>query len=251
MSDIKDILKHLEDSTYTFEVPLLSNKKKSIIFRPIKTKDQKKLVIQSVENETGFDQFKLLLEMLQNCMVKSKMKGADLYVEDFYWALIKLRAKSIGEELELTANCKHCNNKKNPIVINLENDIEIKYLGKSKDNVVKLTDNLVISLHHIRVEDMVKILYEKDKTKNKVNEVELGLASMIDTIELNEEIVEIESLEDKKTLLSELSEKQLQLFKKFLDKNAFGVSVTKKYKCLKCKKDNEVVIGGYEIISFF
>lgn len=261
MSKLNDVLKRMDEDTYVFSVPLLSNKNEEISFRPIKTKDQKKLIVEGQETASELQDFFVLIKLLDCCLIKNSIEIERMLVEDFFWLLINLRKKSLGEKIELFGNCLHCGGKKNPLVIDLDKDMKVNYLGKIKKNVIDVSPSLKFVLKFDTVGDMVNVLTEVEKEKKRKEDgelkecrysnIELSLAAMIESVELDEEIIDLETLEDKMKLVSELSSFQLAKFTDFIKANPFGLKINKKYKCRKCKKFNEVDIDGFDILDFF
>lgn len=252
MSKIDEVLNHIEENTYTFNIPLLSNKKEKIEFRPLKTKDQKLLAVEGGDGNTSkLENFMIMLKLLGGCIRKNKVKLGSVFLEDFYWMIINLRIKSLGNTLELFGTCEHCAKNKIPFTIDLEKDIEITYLDGIKNNQLKITDSLTLFLKHICLDDMLEILEKEENSDEDGNE--LSLAYMIDYIEFNEETIDVDTIETRMSLLNELSANQLEKFKEFLEENAFGMKVKKSFKCTdeKCGKETKVELEGFDIIDFF
>lgn len=256
-SKLDDVLKHLDEETYTFKVPLLSNKKEVIEIRPIKTKDQKILAVKKEEAETDLEKYILIIELLDACIVKNSIPLGNIPFEDFLWILINFRSRSFGEIVNISTNCKHCNYQKNSFNINLEKEREIIYLDKIKNAKIRVSSKLNIELGFVTLEDMLEILEFENEEAKKI----ATLASMIKQAEFDEEILEIDSLEDRIKLLENFSKVQLDEFEKFTEANSFGVKYKTKFNCGKldmekkliagCGKENEVELEGYDIIDFF
>jgi len=257
MSDIDKLLKQVQEETYTFKIPLLSDKNQEVEIRTIKTKDQKSLTVESQEVKNDIDKLVLLLKLLDKCIVKNSKPLGDMLFEDFLWLLIKLRSKSFGEEITLKSNCKHCTYDNNTVTINLEKDIIINYLENLQNKPIQLTPSITLSLGFITVNEALEILkfeLEEDKTI-------ATFATMIKQIELNEEILDINLLEEKMLFLEELSETDLEKFMTFLENNEFGLNIKTSFNCggkiiegkenNGCGRSNEVELNGFEIISFF
>ena len=261
MSKLDDVLKRMDEDTYIFSVPLLSNKNEEISFRPIKTKDQKKLIVEGQETTSELQDFFVLIKLLDCCLIKNSVEIEKMLVEDFFWLLINLRKKSLGEKVELFGNCLHCGGKKNPLVIDLDKDMKVDYLGEIKNNVIEISPSLKFVLKFDTVMDMVNVLTEisageekkerEEDSEEVYSHVELSLAAMIESVELDGEIIDLDTLQDKMKLVSELSSFQLEKFTDFIKDNPFGLKIKKKYKCRKCKKSNEVDIDGFDILGFF
>lgn len=251
MSKIDDVLNHMEETTYTFNVPLLSNKKEKIEFRPLKTKDQKLLAVEGADDNSKLENFIIMLKLLDGCIRKNKTPLETILLEDFYWLIINLRMKSLGNTLELFGTCEHCSKNKIPFVLDLEKDVEITYLNGIKDNELKISDKLTFFLKHICLEDMVEILKEEEDGNNEG--MELSLAYMIDYVEFDGEVIDTNDTDTKMSLMNELSANQLKKFKEFLETNAFGIKVKKGFICTneKCGKETKVELEGFDIIDFF
>ena len=251
MSNIDDVLNHMEDSTYTFKIPLLSNKNKKIEFRSLKTKDQKILAVEGEETKSEFENFMLLVKLLGKCVIKNDIALGSILLEDFFWLLINLRMKSLGDTIELFGTCKHCGTKKNAFKIDLSKDIDIKYLEELTDKEFKITDKLIFILKHVTLDDMMDILKAKDNDEN--DGIELSLAAMIDYVEFDEGVIDVKDMDTRLKLLNELSSAQLDKFKEFLNTNSFGIIVKQEFKCMnkKCGKTNKVELEGFDIIDFF
>lgn len=251
MSKIDDVLNHMDETTYTFNVPLLSNKKEIIEFRPLKTKDQKLLAVEGAESGGKLENFTLMLKLLGGCIRKNKIKLENILLEDFYWLIINLRIKSLGNTLELLGTCQHCDKNKIPFTLDIEKDIEITYLDGIKNNQVAISDKLTFFLKHICLEDMLEILIAERQSDKDGTELSLGY--MIDYIEFNDGVVDVDNDTTRSALMNELTAKQLEEFKRFIEENTFGVKLIKNFKCIneKCGKETKVELDGFDIIDFF
>ena len=249
-----DALKHMQENTYTFPVNLLSDKTKTIEIRSLKTNDQKIVAVEGSNTKNDFGNFTLVLKLLDTCIVKNDVKLSEMLVEDFFWLVIQLLMKSIGEQIDIEAGCKSCKAtkqlEKNLVVIDLENDIEINYLKKIKNNVVEISPKLKLILNHINVADMGEVI-ARTEIDDKERRMILSLAALIKEIEFDGTLIDIENFEQKEKLLGEMSRSQLNIIKKFLDDNRFGITVNKEYKCKNCGTVNFIKFDGFEIIDFF
>jgi len=261
MNDLEKILNHLEDTTYRFKVSLLSDEKKTVEFRPFRTEEQKILAVDKEEAKTDLDRFMVLSKLLAKCSLsKNTISLEDLTFQDYLWLLTNLRMKSLGERVVLKTNCKYCDFKENILTIDLEKDVVITPLKNLKEEIIEISKNLKFNLSHITMGDMVNILnYENDEDKQIAS-----LASMIQTVELNEEILELNDIESKIKILNKLTKTQLEKFSNFLTLNDFGFKFEASYICGEktsnpelqmenkgCGKENHAEIEGIDIIVFF
>lgn len=252
--NLDDVLDYIRENTYTFPVKLLSDQKKTVEIRSINTNDQKIIAVEGNEVSGEFGNFTLVLKLLDTCIIKNDYKISDMLVEDFFWVVIKLLMKSLGEQIDIMAGCKDCKpteyKKKNAVIIDLEKDIEITYLEKIKNNVIDISPKLKLILKHITVNDMAEILArvpEGDKEARML----FSLAALIKEIEFDEELIELEDFDQKEKILGEMTRDQLDKIKQFLDDNKFGIKVKKEYKCKNCECVNNINFDGFEIIDFF
>ena len=242
MSKIEGIIKELNTSDVTFTVPLLSNKKSSVTYRPMKVKDQKALLINTTD-ATYVEQINSLIDLLNGCIIKSSLKVKDFYIQDFVWLVLNLRTKSLGEAIEVSSVCKHCNVSNPGIKIDFEKNIKTKYLGKIKNHKVKINDDLTIFLTLSKIKNVIN-------KSEKSTDLDI-LVDEIDYLEYQDEIIDISS-EEKEELLDNLDSKYLAKFKKFMETNRFGVELIFDFECKneECKKSNHVEIKD-NILDFF
>lgn len=240
MSDNLEFNKILTElKEFTFRTTLLSDKKIEVEFRPIQVKDQKTLIVNS-DDESYANQIKALLQLFKSCVKKCSIQPENLYIQDFIWIIVNLRAKSIGEVINLIGTCLECHNKER-ITINIEKDIVPRYFDGYKNSLIEITPNLKLSLTLPKIKDLIK-----DKTDTP--EIDL-LADMIDIVEYEGNILTL-SFNEKLDLLNNLDIKYLEKFELFTKSNDFGVSVPIKFKCSKCQKENGTDIRE-NILSFF
>ena len=248
MSKIDELLKDLQQNTINFTIDLLSDPKKSIIFRPIKTKDQKIMSIEKAENDDvpNFEikNFESILKLVDTLLIKSPTPLGQISIPDFIWLLINIRAKSIGETIDLVAYCHKCKSKMD-FSIDVFKDI-IKTSPKSDINTkIKLTNKITIELGMIDVADLNNIMRVPNDNRNLVT-----MASLIKSVDFEGEVIDI-SLGEKVEIVEELSKEKIELINKYADESAFGVKLEKSYICPSCSHEGKYIFDSYEIISFF
>lgn len=248
MSKIDELLKDLQQNTINFTVELLSDPKKNFIFRPIKTKDQKIMSIEKAENDDieNFEikNFESILKLVDTLLIKSPTPLGQINIPDFIWLLINIRAKSIGEKIDLVAHCHKCKNKMD-FSIDVFKDI-IKFLPKSDvNNKIKLTNKIIIELGMLNVADLHNIMNSPNDSKDLIT-----MSSLIKMVDFDGEVIDV-TLDQKVEIINELSKDKLELINEYADDSSFGVKLEKKYTCPSCSHEGKYIFDSYEIISFF
>jgi len=134
--DLKNILsKHYPK----FETQIPSNKK-SVFFRPLIVKEEKKLL---TVQEFGTDKEKMncIVEVLEECFNYPDIKK--LTVTDIQYLFIKLRIVSIGNNVTPTLICPFTNEN---IKLNIDLDTIVVTPSKNKSNTIEISDKVSITL---------------------------------------------------------------------------------------------------------
>lgn len=248
MSNLDELLKELRSDNINFTIELLSDPKQSFTFRPIKTKDQKVVVVDKAENEDvqNFElkNFTSIIKLVDKLLIKSPVPFGQITVPDFIWLLINIRAKSIGESIDLVAPCHKCKTKMD-LHIDLYKDIKKIEPKKDINKLVKLSNNIVLHLGMIDVEDLHRLMSLPKDDKNI-----LSMASLIKKVEYQGEILDI-TMDAKIEIIGELHKEQIDKINSFADESAYGVKLEKEYVCPKCSNKGKFIFDSHEIISFF
>lgn len=245
MAKIDDILKDLEHNTITFNAPLISNPKATVTFRPLKTKDQKILIIdkEEVDNDE-IKNFDAIIKLLDAVITKCPVALGDLEIADFVWILLNIRAKSIGETLELVATCKNpeCK-KKNDLNFDIFKD-SIKEEIKEKHKIIKVNDNINVTLGILTLNDFRDILeYTPEDRPIAI------LAATIKSVEFMGEVVDLELI-SKIAIVSEFTKEVNDQISKFAEFSTKGIRLQKNIKCT-CGTESTYGFDTLEIIRFF
>ncbi len=238
--NLEEILQNLETHEYTFRTSLLSDKSIEVSFRPMKTKDQKVLLVNT-ENETYVNQLKGLAELIKSCIKKSKIKVEELFIQDFVWLVLNIRMRSLGESLDITGICTECSKRTPNLKIDLEKNIIAKYSSGLKNNIVAVTPDLKMVLTFPKVKHLLS-------KKSDAPVLDL-IADGIDYVEFKDKVVDLTS-EEKIDLLDKIDIKFITQFEKFEAENDFGVIIKFDFKCTHCGADNKIEVKE-NILSFF
>lgn len=144
-------------NTPTYELVLPSTGKK-IIYRPFLVKEHKVLLTMS-EAETE-EVSRIIRELVDVCTFK-KLDVNELPHFDVEYIFMFLRAKSIGETVDVLVNCE-CGEKIDT-TFNIE-DLEVVY-GSGHSNKIMINDEVGVELRYPKLDDVVSIFATNDNQK--------------------------------------------------------------------------------------
>ena len=90
-------------STPTYELELPSNEKK-IRYRPFLVKEEK-ILIMALESEDMKQISNAIVQILTECILTKNVKIAELSTFDIEYLFLNVRAKSVGETIEVNVTC--------------------------------------------------------------------------------------------------------------------------------------------------
>ena len=148
---------------------------------------------------------------------------------------------SVSNIIPLKSKCGHCE-VENDIVFDLDKVKLKKSRGHTKQ--VKIGDTMVIEMKYPKVNQIEKLLGEDAEEIYKVT------ADCIETIYHEDEVIEFQEspLEERLDFIEGFSTKHFAGIRNFYETMPTLLH-TIDFKCKACKKDNTVVIDGYE--NFF
>ena len=233
--------------TYNLVVPSTNE---TIKFRPFLVKEQKALLLAQQSEDA-----KVMLDTLKSIIktsVTSKIDIDSLSLFDIEYIFLKLRAKSVGEEIELALKCpeEHGSEEANKkamvnVKINIE-DIKIEQ-SPNHTNKIPLFNDVGVVMKYPSLETINKFQNVKSNDPSLVFDI---IAESIDYIYDNEELYYIkdQSKAEVREFIDNLTSDQFQKVQSFFDTMP-KLSHTLKYDCPVCGKHNEVKLEGLD--SFF
>ena len=125
-------------NTPTYELVLPSTNKK-IKYRPFLVREEKILII-ALESEDISQITSAVIEILNSCILSKGVKVEKLSTFDIEYLFLNVRAKSVGEQVEVNITCPDDGETTVQQVI----DIDAIKVKKNKDHkdTIKLDDNL-------------------------------------------------------------------------------------------------------------
>ena len=233
-------------NTPTYELTLPSNGKK-IKYRPFLVREEKILII-ALETEDLKQITKAVLDILDSCILTKGVTIQSLPSFDIEYLFLNVRAKSVGETIEITITCPDDN--ETTVNVNVDLDtIKVKKDRKHK-NTIKLDDSLSLKLRYPSMDSFIENNFESTEESNDVKNTLKMITSCIESI-YNEEESWSGSDSTQKELeefIEQLNTKQFQMIENFFSTMP-KLSHTIKVKNPNTNVESTVILEG--LAAFF
>lgn len=229
-------LPKIETPTYTLKVP---STEESIEYRPYLVSEEKILML-AMESKSTSEIFRSIKKIISKCTFE-KMNVDQLTTFDVEYIFLNLRARSVGEIVNLNLKCEECG-AKNEVEINL-NEVQVIWPEGSKDNKFLLNEKIGVEMRWPRLQDTISV-----NPKNESDEMNEGLriiAKCIKTIYDEDNVYSTDDYSDKEILsfIESLNHSQIEKIQNFLS-NIPVVEAKVEFDCLNCRHHNEIVVRG-------
>jgi hypothetical protein len=226
---------------------ILPSTERVIKYRPFLVKEEK-LLLTALEGGTGNEMPAAIKQIINNC-VQTELDVDNLSTFDIEYLFLRLRAKSVGEEVTIGLKPYPCGQndgklceKTTEVKINLE---EVKVTKNEKHtNKIMLDDKIGVVMNYPNSSSLEKI--EGDNFTVGMNLIKSSI-KMIFTAEQTHERDSFND-EDLNEFLDSLNSEQFQSIRQFFDTMP-KLSHTVKYTCSTCGEKKETTIEGLD--SFF
>jgi hypothetical protein len=232
-------------NTPTYELVLPSSNRK-VKYRPFLVREEKLLII-ALESEDLKQITTAVIDVLNSCILTKGTKVEKMATFDIEYLFLNVRAKSVGEQVEVNVICPD----DGETTVQMPIDIDAIKVQKNKEHrdIVKLDDDISLKLKYPSLTEFISSNFDADAT-NDVDTTMHMITSCIDIIYNAEESWKA----------SESTPKELQDFveqlntKQFKDIENFFNTMPKlshkiKVKNPKTEVESEVVLEG--LASFF
>ena len=226
---------------YTVALP---STQKQINMRPFLVREEKVLLIALVSND--IEQIsKAVKNIILDCYDLENLD--DLTVFDIEYLFLQLRAKSVGENMNLQIKCTQdeCDGM-TPIIINID-DIEI--INQNQDRIIILDDvnGIGVEMKYPSLELISGLDFE---AINQVDGVMELILKCIDGIFDNDNVYDLsnESADEIKSFIESLNNEQFRKIQQFF-MEVPAVYYKNTFDCNKCNANNEFELRGLN--SFF
>ena len=221
---------------YKILVPSLN---KEVTVRPFLVKEEKVLLI-ALESQDPQQIAMSMLDVVRGCII-DEIDASKLTGYDVEYLFLQLRAKSVGETTKVNLKCEKCQGE-------TEVDIDltkIKMSGQTKDNQIKITDNITVEMQHPTFSSMMR------------NEKALGTNTTEQAFALIKESVVCVMTEEERIPMSETRHEEFQEFLESMTQEQFGrvreyvesipkLTHTAGYTCSHCNAKNEMLLEGMQ-----
>jgi len=229
-------------AVYTLKVP---SSGKTIKYRPFLVKEQKALLIAQ-QSEDSTIMLDTLKSLISHC-VQEKIELEELAMFDLEYIFSQIRAKSVGETVDLILRCDTCEDEKAKVKVTVDLTQLIVETPEGHTRNIKLYDDVGVIMKYPSL-DLVKEL--ENLSTDDVQAVFEVVVKSIDTIYAGEEIhyAKEYTKEEMNEFLDSLTQDQFKKIQNFFETMP---SLEKRldYRCPICAKEQSVLVKGLD--SFF
>lgn len=223
--------------TPIYYMNLLSNGTQ-VKYRPFTVKEEKVLMI-ALESRDIKQIIDAIYQVLEACTFND-IKVRDLATFDLESLFINIRAKSVGENLDLAFACEECNH-----VNKNTHDVTDYYVeGEVKDNKVTITDSIGFVLKYPSLNDIKDILDFDNPDAGQVIKI---ASKSIEYIYDEEQIYRSEETDPQELVefVEQLSSKQFREIENFV-RDIPRLKKDVSFVCESCGTNNEIIIEGIQ-----
>ena len=236
-------------NTPTYDLTLPSTGKK-IKYRPFLVREEK-ILIMALETEDMSQITNAVVEILNDCILTKGVSVSKLATFDIEYLFLNVRAKSVGETVEVNITCPDDGKTSVQTEINIDS-IRVQKVRGHK-NIIKLDDQYSMKLKYPSMTQFIESNFESGEDGGEGSDIDKSLnmiTSCIDMIYDNEESWDAadSSKKELEEFIEQLNSKQFKAIEKFFEtmpKLSHKVKVTNP----KTKVESQVVLEG--LASFF
>ena len=237
-------LPKINTPTYELEIPSTGKK---VRYRPFLVREEK-ILIMALESEDMKQITNAIIQILSDCIQTRGVKVADLSTFDIEYLFLNVRAKSVGETVEVNVTCPDDGVTTVEMEIAID-DIKVQK-NKNHKNIIKLDDNLSMKLKYPSIDQFVENNFETNEETSDVNKSLDMITSCIDMIYDEEESWSASDCTKKELseFLEQLNTKQFKEIETFfttMPKLSHTIKVTNP----NTKVKSDIVLEG--LASFF
>lgn len=225
---------------------VLPSTDKTVKYRPFLVKEEK-LLLLALESENSKQITQAIKSVLKSCILTRNVKVEKLPTFDIEFLFLNIRARSVGEEVEVLIVAPDDGETQIKVTIDLE-DIKVE---KSEDHqkTIKLDDTLFMDMKYPSLEQFISNNFDINSDTDVDQSFEL-IASCIDKIYNEEEVWDTDDVSKKEVIdfLNQMNSSQFKDIEKFFEtmpKLSHTIEVTNPV----TKVKSSVVLEG--LSSFF
>ncbi len=233
-------------NTPTFELVLPSTGKK-IKYRPFLVREEKILIMAMESNNTN-QITDAIVQIMNDCIITRGIKVEKLSTFDIEYLFLNVRAKSVGETVEVNVTCPD----DGETSVQMEIDIDSIKVQKNKGhrNTIKLDKDLSMKLRYPSLDQFIESNFDADGEGSNVSQSLSMITSCIDMIYNEEESWNASDSTQKELeeFIEQLNTKQFKQIENFFSTMP-KLSHTILVKNPKTEVESEVVLEG--LAAFF
>jgi len=233
-------------NTPTFELVLPSTGKK-IKYRPFLVREEKILIMAMESNNTN-QITDAIVQIMNDCIITRGIKVEKLSTFDIEYLFLNVRAKSVGETVEVNVTCPD----DGETSVQMEIDIDSIKVQKNKGhrNTIKLDKDLSMKLRYPSLDQFVESNFDADEEGSNVSQSLSMITSCIDMIYNQEESWNASDSTQKELeeFIEQLNTKQFKQIENFFSTMP-KLSHTILVKNPKTEVESEVILEG--LAAFF
>jgi hypothetical protein len=166
-------------SVPTYELTLPSSNKK-IKYRPFLVREEK-ILIMAMQTENMKEITNAVVQIISDCIITKDVKVESLATFDIEYLFLNVRAKSVGETVDISVICPD----DMETTVNISIDIDRIKVQKTKGhkNIIKIDDDLSMKLKYPSLEQFVENNFETDGgSANNLSESLSMISSSVEMI---------------------------------------------------------------------
>lgn len=198
--------------TPSYELTLPSNGNK-ISYRPFLVKEEKILIL-AIESSSLKQISRAIKDILKNCILTKGVKVDQLPTFDIEYLFLNIRARSIGESIELVVTCPDDNETKVNTTIYID-EIEVKRNDEHNTDI-KIDDTYTMRMKYPSLDEFIDENFNFDEQSDNSFEI---IASCIDMVFSEEEAWEAKDCTKKELteFVEQLNSAQFKEIEQFFD----------------------------------
>jgi hypothetical protein len=212
----------------------------TVNYRPFLVKEQKVLLI-AYESQDQKQIITSILNCISGC-TDNKIDVSKLSTFDTDYIFTKIRSKSVGENINVNAKCKTCE-EKTEVKINLDN---IELMGNIKPSTVNITDEITLKMRYPSYNDFVtnEKIMKNSVTTETIFEM---LICCIESVMTEEEniVLKDEPREEVERFINSLTNAQFQKLQEFVDEIP-KITLDVDFVCASCNNNNKTKLEGLQ-----
>ena len=234
-------------ATPTYELTLPSTGKK-LKYRPFLVKEEK-LLILALESKNQAEITNSVKDVLRECVITKGIKIDDLPTFDIEYLFLNIRAKSIGEDINLIVTCPDDKETEVKVTVYVDEIEVVKSKDHNKD--IKLDKDMTLRMRYPSLSQFIENNFDtEDESKTTVDKTFQLIADCMDTVFTKEDAWDSTDYTPDESLnfIEQLSSKQFKDVEKFfatMPKLSHTIEVTNP----NTKKKNSIVLEG--LADFF